>query len=240
MPRASSARWFPLVVLGLLLVGCGEVQDWRSAQRADTLEAYEAFLERYPQGQYSSVARRRAADLLEQRDWLIASEADTAQAYRRFIDTHPKGRWTREARLRLQSFLSTPGTLGPAAIEPLEVVPAEVPPMEVAPTGVAPVEVVPGASTPPTSTSPTIPAALEHRIQLGAFTSPELAGAAWREARDRHAELQGLVSQLARIERNGVQVYRLQAGVASEAQARQICRVLSEAGQACVYVPPVR
>ena len=218
----------------LLLAGCGEVQDWRSAQRADTLEAYDAFLERHPQGQYATVARRRAADLLEQRDWLMATEVDTAQAYRRFIDTHPKGRWTREARLRLQSFLSTPGALGPAAIEPLELVPAE----PAAPANPA-APVNPAALNESAAVAEPV-AALEHRIQLGAFSTPELALTAWREARERHETLHGLVSQLARTERNGVQVYRLQAGVVSEAQARQICRLLSEGGQACVYVPPLR
>lgn len=205
-----------LLALGLL-VGCSEVQDWRSAQRADTLEAYEAFLERHPQGQYRTVAERRAADLLEQRDWLLASDADTAAAYRRFVDAYPKGRWASEARLRLQSFLAAPGTLGPAAIEPIEMLPPE------------------------PQSAPALPnPVLEHRIQLGAFSSPELALTAWREARDRHVELQGLVSQLAPVERDGLRVYRLQAGVVSEVQARQICRALGEAGQACVYVPPVR
>ena len=113
----------PALAMLLLLGACGELQDWRGTQRADTLEAYQSFLERHPQSQYAPVAQRRLADLEEQRDWLIATESDSAEGYRTFIDTHPKGRWTREARLRLQNFLATPGVIGPAAIEPVEPMP---------------------------------------------------------------------------------------------------------------------
>jgi hypothetical protein len=35
-------------------------------------------------------------------------------------------------------------------------------------------------------------------------------------------------------------MFRLQASVASESQAREICRVLSIAQQPCVYAPPAR
>lgn len=215
----------------LLLAGCGELQDWRSTQRADTLEAYESFLDRHPQSQYAPVAQRRAADLLEQRDWRIATELDTAESYRSFLDLHPKGRWAREAKVRLQNFLTPPGVLGPAAIEPLE----DPPPPAMMPGDPEPI-VVPAPAS-PTASSPA--AAIEHRIQLGAFSSRELAMDAWRTARERHAALQGLVSQLASSTlRNGDMVYRLQASVVSEARAREICQTLLAAGQPCVYVPP--
>lgn len=228
-----------IVALGLLLTslaalaGCGELQDWRSTQRADTLEAYESFLDRYPQSQYAPVAQRRTADLLEQRDWRIATEMDTAEAYRSFLDTHPKGRWAREAKVRLQNFLAPPGVLGPAAIEPLEGPPPAMLPGEPEPI------VIPDPQAANAAPQPSKPAAIEYRIQLGAFSSRELAMEAWRSARQRHTPLQGLVSQLAASTlRNGDRVYRLQASVVSEAQAREVCRTLVAAGQPCVYVPP--
>ena len=217
-----------LVVL-VALGGCGELQDWRSAQRADTLEAYESFVERYPQSQYVPVAQRRLADLVEQRDWLIATESDTAAGYRAFIDTHPKGRWTREARVRLQNFLTTPGVLGPAALEPAEPPPA-----------MLPEEPVNTEVTDPAPTTLVEPAPVTHRIQLGAFSSREIALEAWREARTRHTELQGLVSQVIVGSNGQVDIYRLQASVVSEERAREVCRVLTGAGQGCVYVPPGR
>jgi len=228
----SSSRLLVASLSSILLLGlaaCSDLQEWRSTQRADTIESYEAFLEQYPESQYAPVAQRRLTDLIEQRDWLAASEADTADAYRSFINTHPKGRWVREARVRLQNFLSTPGVLGPAAIEPIE-------PIEPAP---------PPAMLPAEPVKPAVEAAaslrpVEHRIQLGAFSSRDKALEGWRNARERHPELQGLVSQVvAGAGANGV-IHRLQASVVSEARAREICRALVKSGQACVYVPPER
>lgn len=106
----------PITVALLLILaalgGCGELQDWRSTQRTDTLEAYESFVARYPQSQYVPVAQRRLTDLVEQRDWLIATESDTAEGYRAFINAHPKGRWTREASAPAE-FFDDPGSTGP-------------------------------------------------------------------------------------------------------------------------------
>lgn len=231
-----------LAVLG----GCGELQDWRSTQRADTLEAYESFVARYPQSQYVPVAQRRLADLVEQRDWLIATESDTAEGYRSFINTHPKGRWTREARVRLQNFLTTPGVLGPAAIEPAEPPPAMLPEepsadaeVPAAPPVEMPTDETPAPPSPPPATL-VEPAPVTHRIQLGAYTSRETALEAWREARARHTELQGLVSQVVMGSNGQVEIFRLQASVVSEERAREICRVLVAARQGCVYVRPGR
>jgi len=64
----------------MTLAACSDLQEWRSTQRADTIESYEAFLEQYPESQYAPVAQRRLTDLIEQRDWLAAAEADTAEA----------------------------------------------------------------------------------------------------------------------------------------------------------------
>lgn len=222
----------PALAAVILLGACGELQDWRSTQRADTLEAYQSFLEQHPQSQYAPVAQRRLADLEEQRDWLIATESDSAEAYRTFINAHPKGRWTREARLRLQNFLATPGVIGPAAIEPVE----PVPPPAMLPA--APAEDSASAAPPPAG--PVEPAPVTHRIQLGAFSSRDKALDAWRTARAAHVELQGLVSQVIVGSSERFEVYRLQASVVSEERAREVCRVLTAAGQGCVYVPPGR
>ena len=245
----SSSRRFVVVLSSvalLSLAACSDLQEWRSTQRADTIESYEAFLEQYPESQYAPVAQRRLADLIEQRDWLAASEADTADAYRGFINTHPKGRWVREARVRLQNFLSTPGVLGPAAIEPIEPI-EPVPPPAMLPAEPAKPAVdaasEPAAAAPATKAAPQAAPPLrpvEHRIQLGAFSSRDKALEGWRNARERHPELQGLVSQVvAGSGANGL-IHRLQASVVSEARAREICRALVKSGQACVYVPPER
>lgn len=248
MRRISSVL---VLLLATSLVGCGELQDWRSTQRADTLEAYESFIEHYPQSQYVPVAQRRLTDLTEQRDWLIATESDTAEGYRAFINNHPRGRWTREARVRLQNFLTTPGVLGPAAIEPVDSPPPAMlptspeqddsldrsPEQQAAPGQTAAADSSPAAPPPAKAVEP---APVTHRIQLGAYSSREKALEAWREARMRHVELQGLVSQVFVGSNGKVDIFRLQASVVSEERAREVCRVLLAAGQGCVYVSPGR
>lgn len=235
--------FLPLIAALLLLGACGELQDWRGTQRADTLEAYESFLQRYPQSQYAPVAQRRLVDLEEQRDWLIATESDSAASYRSFIDAHPKGRWTREARVRLQNFLTTPGVIGPAAIEPVESAPppAMLPDESSAldPSASAPVP-APAPAPAPAAAVAVEPAPVTHRIQLGAFSSRDKALEAWRAARATHEELQGLVSQVVVGSNGKVEIYRLQASVVSEQRAREVCTELRVAGQGCVYVPPGR
>jgi len=239
---SRSVRSLLLVATAVLaLASCGEFQDWRSTERADTIESYEAFLEQYPDSQYDALAKRRLADLIEQRDWLLATERDTAEAYRSFINAHPKGRWLREARVRLQNFMAAPGVLGPAAVEPFEPIEAPPPPAmlpsEPSPTEMS-LKVASAASTLSDPIDAEIP--VEHRIQLGAFSTREKAMEGWRSIRERHPELQGLVSQIVPGPLGNGSIYRLQASVVSEARAREICRVLVKAGQACVYVPPGR
>jgi len=232
----------PVILSLLALTACGELQDWRSTQRADTLEAYQAFIDSHPQSQYAPVAQRRLADLIEQRDWLIATESDTADGYRAFINTHPKGRWTREARVRLQNFLSTPGVLGPAAIEPAleEPVEPEPPPAMLPGEPLPPADALTASEPPPPAAVSIEPAPVTHRIQLGAFSSRDKALEAWRSARTAHSELQGLVSQVVTGSNGKVDIFRLQASVMSEARAREVCAVLRAANQGCVYIPPGR
>ena len=178
------------------------------------------------------------------RDWRVATEIDTADAYRAFIDAHPKGKWVREARIRIQNFLLDPM---PPAVEDLR--PPQAPdgdddPLFVAPPTVAPptaAAAAPAAPVAPVAAAVTLPPAVSHRIQLGAFSTREQALAEWSQARARHRELLGLVPSITPTDPvDERSMWRLQSGVASEVQAREICRVLAAAQQPCVYAPPTR
>ena len=236
--RSRSAR-LGLALLALLaLTACTDRREWRTAQAADTLESYEGYLAANPAGEYVPLAQRRLIELKEQRDWRVATEIDTADAYRAFIDAHPKGKWVREARIRIQNFLLDPM---PPAVEDLR--PPQAPdgdddPLFVAPPTVAPPTAAPAA---PVAAAVTLPPAVSHRIQLGAFSTREQALAEWSQARARHRELLGLVPSITPTDPvDERSMWRLQSGVASEVQAREICRVLAAAQQPCVYAPPTR
>ena len=239
--RSRSAR-LGLALLALLaLTACTDRREWRTAQAADTLESYEGYLAANPAGEYVPLAQRRLIELKEQRDWRVATEIDTADAYRAFIDAHPKGKWVREARIRIQNFLLDPM---PPAVEDLR--PPQAPdgdddPLFVAPPTVAPPTAAAAAPVAPVAAAVTLPPAVSHRIQLGAFSTREQALAEWSQARARHRELLGLVPSITPTDPvDERSMWRLQSGVASEVQAREICRVLAAAQQPCVYAPPTR
>ena len=242
--RSRSAR-LGLALLALLaLTACTDRREWRTAQAADTLESYEGYLAANPAGEYVPLAQRRLIELKEQRDWRVATEIDTADAYRAFIDAHPKGKWVREARIRIQNFLLDPM---PPAVEDLR--PPQAPdgdddPLFVAPPTVAPPTAAAAAAAAPVApgaAAVTLPPAVSHRIQLGAFSTREQALAEWSQARARHRELLGLVPSITPTDPvDERSMWRLQSGVASEVQAREICRVLAAAQQPCVYAPPTR
>ena len=242
--RSRSAR-LGLALLALLaLTACTDRREWRTAQAADTLESYEGYLAANPAGEYVPLAQRRLIELKEQRDWRVATEIDTADAYRAFIDAHPKGKWVREARIRIQNFLLDPM---PPAVEDLR--PPQAPdgdddPLFVAPPTDAPptaAAAAPAAPVAPVAAAVTLPPAVSHRIQLGAFSTREQALAEWSQARARHRELLGLVPSITPTDPvDERSMWRLQSGVASEVQAREICRVLAAAQQPCVYAPPTR
>src|SRR5205823_1992423 len=81
-----------IVVLALQAAGCSrEQQDWRSAEAADTGEAYARFVEQYPDTELAVQARARLAQLDEERDWAQAGKIATADAYRAVPAGHPRG-----------------------------------------------------------------------------------------------------------------------------------------------------
>ena len=241
--RPRSARLCLAFLALLAITACTDRREWRTAQAADTLESYEGYLAANPAGEYVPLAQRRLIELKEQRDWRVATEIDTADAYRAFIDAHPKGKWVREARIRIQNFLLDPM---PPAVEDLR--PPQAPdgdddPLFVAPPTVAPPTVAPPTVAPaaPVAAAVTLPPAVSHRIQLGAFSTREQALAEWSQARARHRELLGLVPSITPTDPvDERSMWRLQSGVASEVQAREICRVLAAVQQPCVYAPPTR
>ncbi len=236
--RSRSAR-LGLALLALLaLTACTDRREWRTAQAADTLESYEGYLAANPAGEYVPLAQRRLIELKEQRDWRVATEIDTADAYRAFIDAHPKGKWVREARIRIQNFLLDPMPPAVEDLRPPQASDGDDDPLFVAPPTVAPPTAAPVA---PVTAAVTLPPAVSHRIQLGAFSTREQALAEWSQVRARHRELLGLVPSITPTDPvDERSMWRLQSGVASEVQAREICRVLAAVQQPCVYAPPTR
>lgn len=229
-----------MVCAVLLLAACSrEAGDWRSTQGTDTIEAYERFIEQYPQSEFAAQARERTRQLAEERDWQLATGVDTAEAYQQFLSQYPEGRWAQEARVRIENFNVMEGAPVASAAAPA------VPATTAAPAAAVPLPdaaarpaAAPPALAPPVATLRAAAPAGVHRVQLGAFSSEAKAREAWQTAAGRFAALRSLTPQVSATTRADARLYRLQATLRSEADARELCRTLQAAGQACLYVPP--
>ena len=244
--RRALAAALMLSALALIAAGCSrEQQDWRSAEGADTIEAYGQFMERHPESELAAQARTRVAQLGEDRDWQRAGSADTADAYRQFLTQHPNGKWAQEARIRVENF-SLGGTpvaeQGAALAQPAkeaQVVPTPVaaagPPAAGPPAGAA------AHAPPPASIAPQTPSSAEngYGVQLGAFSSEDKANEEWRVLSGRFGpQLKGLTPHVVPTSTASGTLFRLQAHAADEAQARAVCDALRKQAQACVPVVP--
>jgi len=217
----------------LVLAGCSrEKSDWRSAQAADTQESYEQFIGSHPDSSLVTKARERLGQLAEEKDWRSAAETDTADAYHQFLSQYPSGKWAKEAQLRIDNFAGAgavanggapgagAGNTASAAVTPPTAAPGE------AATPAAPV-------TPPSGSG--------FGVQLGAFSSADRANAEWKRIKQQSSgTLDGLEPRVVVGESAGKSLYRLQAEVRDEAQARAICSGLKLDKTPCVPVLPAK
>jgi sporulation related protein len=225
-----SLRRTCVILMSLALLagasGCThEQRDWRSAQAANTVEAYEAFVTAHPKSARAADAQARIAQLTEERDWQRASTTDTADAYRQFLAQHPQSKSAAEARIRMENFAMS----GNAAAQSSG---AAAPPAA-APAPATPAQPAPAAAGAEPAT------AGHYSVQLGAFKTHAKALSQWRRLSVRfESELRGAVSDVERAKSaNGRAVYRLRVNGLTEARARRICAALRKHAQACVVRP---
>ncbi len=245
-----------VVTLAAAAAGCSrEQQDWRSAEAADTSEAYGRFVEQHPDSELAAQARTRVARLTEERDWAQAGSEATPEAYRAFLAQHPNGRWSEEARIRIEAFslgsaphLTSPprqpgsAPSGPAGVNALKLATVGSPPA--APAGSRPERLDPAPALkvqrPASDTrTPVASAGSGYGVQLGAFGSEASAEGAWRRLQGRFGgQLGGLSPRIVAGGGSTGTLYRLQAPARDEAQARTLCAALREQSQPCVPVLP--
>ncbi len=262
-----AARTTLLAAVLLLAAGCSrEQQDWRSAEGADTSEAFAHFLEQHPASELAKQARLRIAQLGEESDWRRTDGSATLEAYRQFLAQHPNGKWAEEARIRIEGFSlgSAPRTAqGPAnvgakrtgvnalllatGVQAAAPAPAAVP----VPAGAAGLSAQPVAAVPVAQPARPAPpaeepapasagAAASYGVQLGAFGSQASADREWQRLQGRFGSQLGSLAPRVVVASagDGGQLYRLQAPAGGEAQARALCDALKEQSQACVPVIP--
>jgi cell division septation protein DedD len=227
----------------LAMAGCSRQQsDWEKTRTANTTDAYELFLKKYPSGEFTAQAQARVKELYEERDWQKARDTDTLEAYQSFLKQYPEGKWTEEARIRVENFTlaAAPSSTTPAGetpspqTRPLQAAPAPKP-----------------ATTPKNAAAPKTPAASGARaapskssgaygIQLGAFKSgTDVANKRWAKLEKEYPKLlSGLSPKVSPKKGASGTLYRLQVASLSETRANSICKTLKAHSEACVLMHP--
>ncbi len=88
----------------------------------------------------------------------------------------------------------------------------------------------------PVQVSPPAAGSAGQTVQLGAFSSEEVARRAWSELTGDFDELGALNRAITPVQSGGRTLYRLRVAVASGGEARSLCSRLRSAGRACSVV----
>ena len=224
----------------LALSGCSRQQsDWEKTRTANTTDAYELFLKKYPSGEFTAQAQARVKELYEERDWQKARDTDTLEAYQAFLKQYPEGKWTEEARIRVENFTlaSTPSGTTPAgpdtAAAPTPTVPAPAQkPVVPKPAAASKAPSVAGSHAAPAKSPGS------YGIQLGAFKSgADAANKHWAKLEKEYPKLlSGLSPKVSPKKGASGTLYRLQVVSLSEKRASSICKALKAHSQGCVLV----
>ena len=225
----------------LALSGCSRQQsDWEKTRAANTTDAYELFLKKYPSGEFTAQAQARVKELYEERDWQKARDTDTLEGYQAFLKQYPEGKWTEEARIRVENF-----TLAAAPSSPAQPG-AETPAPEAAAQPTAP-KPAPSPAPSKQAAAKTRAASSAHAatkpqgsygVQLGAFKSgADAANKRWARLDKEYPQLlSGLSSKVSPKKGTSGTLYRLQVAGLTEKRAKAICKTLKTQRQACVLI----
>lgn len=89
MRRSTHRSLIPLsfVIMTMLAAGCGS-REWKAAEKANTIAAYERFLQRNPTAQHAALAKERLDNLR----WDAALRDSSIAAVEAFCQHHPDSR----------------------------------------------------------------------------------------------------------------------------------------------------
>jgi SPOR domain len=235
-----------LALLALSVVGCSRVKDdWKSAQTADTAEAYQQFIRDHADSEFSSQAEARIQQLQEDTDWKAAAALDTRDAYEQFVAQHADGKWAQEARVRIENFkialagggtVPAPGAPSAPAASSASPAPAAAAAPAPKPATVAPVPAPKPAPRPAAvpAGKPTV-AGSAVRVQLGAFGSTASAKQAWIKVQAQWPkQTKGLVPHYEPVKSGGKTLYRLRVSLPGRNQAEQFCAALKKQKHDCL------
>lgn len=229
--------------LALLLAvsACSRQQsDWEKTRAANTTDAYELFLKKYPSGEFTAQAQARVKELYEERDWQKARDADTQEAYQAFLKQYPEGKWAEEARIRVENFTlaQAPSNATPAAADTANTQ-GNTASGATAAAAAPKKPSVPPASSPPGAAKPAAKTG-SYGVQLGAFKSgADAANKRWAHLNQEYPKvLAGLSPTVSPLKSSSGTLYRLQVTGLTEKHASSVCKSLKTQSQGCILLHP--
>lgn len=91
-----------IAVAMTLAVACDSVQGaWEKANAKNSVQAYQAFLDKYPADKHAEEAHAKIVALQDQQDWSAADRANTEAAFQDYLQKRSSGVHAEEARNRL-------------------------------------------------------------------------------------------------------------------------------------------
>lgn len=91
-------RWILTSIMALVLVGCATTKgNWEKAQRLNTIKAYQEFLQKHPQSEFTAEAKHQIQNI----DWQKATRLDTLESYQEFKNKYPHSKFIHEAEARI-------------------------------------------------------------------------------------------------------------------------------------------
>lgn len=95
----TTLKWYVMMVLILGVAGCSTTRiDWDMARGIGTIEAYQEFLNKHPDSEFSAQAQQE----LEPLSYKKALDAGTAEAYSAYLVKFPRKAHAEEVRVRLR------------------------------------------------------------------------------------------------------------------------------------------
>jgi hypothetical protein len=88
----------------VLIVGCASVEShYKETRELDTIEAYEEFIQKYPDSEFANEAKKRLEHLeSSQKDFEVAKIKNTIESYKEFIAKYPENEHVKEAEVRIR------------------------------------------------------------------------------------------------------------------------------------------
>lgn len=219
--------------------------DWQKAAAENTEAGYQAFLEKYPEGEWSQKAQSQLDAIKDNEAWENAQSFDTIDAYNDYLVSHATGPHMGEARQRI-SELETEAAWNTAsaagtreAFEEFLMRFGDAPQAEqararlaaLAPPAPKQQKPAPRAAK---ATTKSAPAKGNYQVQVGAFSALDKAQAEKARMEKQYHNLLGSLS--VQKPAGADKLYRVRTIGMSEAAARSACHKLKGSGQSCMVV----